>query len=79
MQASTDLYRIETSNRLSEWLLRVVDLGIIGVIFIAPLFMGGRGPIGKFVFVAFVCLSVVAWSFRQCLKKRASWKWSGVE
>ena len=64
---------------LSLWLLRLVDAGLAGVIFIAPLFMGGRHPFGRLVFIALACLVAVAWFWRQALQKRAAWTWSGAE
>jgi len=63
----------------SDWLLKVVDGGILAVILIAPLFMGGRGPVGKFVFVTLVSTTAVAWLIRQCLEPSGRWRWSGVE
>jgi O-antigen ligase/tetratricopeptide (TPR) repeat protein len=66
-------------SQLSDRLLKSSDAGLLAVIFVAPLFMGGRGPFGKFVFIALVCVAAVAWSIRQCLTKKAVWKWSGVE
>ena len=57
----------------------VVDLGIAASIFVAPLFMGGRGPLGRFVFITIVCISAAAWCLRQALSQRGSWRWSGAE
>jgi len=33
-------------------LMRLVDVGLAGVLFLAPLFMGGRGDVGRCVYVA---------------------------
>jgi len=63
----------------SRVLLRLVDAGLIGVIFVAPLFMGGRGDIGRLVYVALVCWTSVCWLLRQCLLADARWRWSGLE
>ena len=63
----------------SRVLLRLVDAGLMGVIFLAPLFMGGRGEIGRLVYVALVCATAVCWLGRQCLLEKASWRWSGLE
>ena len=63
----------------SRILLRLVDAGLLGVIFVAPLFMGGRGDIGRLVYVALVCGTAVCWLVRQCLLADASWRWSGLE
>lgn len=66
----------EEVNRV---LLRLVDAGLIGVLFVAPLFMGGRGDIGHLVYVALVCWTSVCWLLRQCLLADARWRWSGLE
>jgi len=49
-------------NTLTALPPRILDLGILAVVFVAPLFMGGRGPIGKFVFISIVCLTAMAWA-----------------
>ena len=63
----------------SRILLRLVDAGLLGVIFVAPLFMGGRGDIGRLVYVALVCGTAACWLGRQCLLADARWRWSGLE
>lgn len=63
----------------SRLLLRLVDAGLLGVIFVAPLFMGGRGDIGCLAYVALVCSTAVCWLLRQCLLADAHWRWSGLE
>ncbi|MHB8956211.1 MAG: O-antigen ligase family protein [Pirellulaceae bacterium] len=60
-------------------LLRVVDAGLAGLIFVAPLLMAGRHPIGRLVFIGLTCLVTIAWAVRQCLQRRPSWTWSRVE
>lgn len=64
------------ANRL---LLRLVDAGLLGVIFVAPLFMGGRGDIGRLAYLSLVCFTALCWSVRQCLPGVARWRWSGLE
>lgn len=59
--------------------LRLVDLGLGAVIFVAPLFMGGRYEIGRLVFVAAVCFTALAWVVRQCVVGAGKWRWSGAE
>lgn len=63
----------------SRVLLQLVDAGLIGVIFLAPLFMGGRGDIGRLVYVTFVFSTAVCWIVRQCLPTVARWRRSGLE
>ncbi|MDH3716880.1 MAG: hypothetical protein OES79_02050, partial [Planctomycetota bacterium] len=59
---------------LQGTLLRAVDLGFLGILFLAPLFMGGRHPVGRLVFVSFVAVMSVAWFSRQCLLSRSAWR-----
>ncbi|MDP6446500.1 MAG: hypothetical protein QF805_22100, partial [Pirellulaceae bacterium] len=71
-----------SSSGASPWsdhLLNVVDLLIASIAVIAPLFMGGRGPMGKFVFAALVVAACAAWLGRQCLLAKSRWHWSGAE
>ncbi len=59
---------------------RFLDGGLLAVVFLAPLFMGGRGPVGKFVFVSIVAATAMAWSIAQCRRPEGSaWRRSGVE
>lgn len=61
-------------NGLPGLLLRIVDIGLIGILFLAPLFMGGRHPLGQLVFVFIVAVMSVAWFSRQCLLRQAIWR-----
>jgi O-antigen ligase/tetratricopeptide (TPR) repeat protein len=60
-------------------LLRLVDAGLLAVLFLAPLFMGGRGEIGRLVYIALVCGTAFCFLTRQCLRASARWRWSGLE
>ncbi|MBP62414.1 MAG: hypothetical protein CMJ62_12915 [Planctomycetaceae bacterium] len=62
-----------------QWLGIVVDLGIAASVLIAPLFMGGRGPLGRFVFIAIVSSTAIAWYLLQATSQTKSWRWSRVE
>jgi O-antigen ligase/tetratricopeptide (TPR) repeat protein len=66
----------ESASRL---LLKLVDAGLLSVIFVAPLFMGGRGDVGRLVYITLVCGTAVCWLGRQCLLAAARWRWSGLE
>ena len=59
---------------LSSILLRVVDIGLISILFFAPLFMGGRHPTGRLVLVSLVSVMCVAWCLRQCILSQAFWR-----
>jgi len=52
---------------------QIVDACLVGVIFVAPLFFGGRHPVGRLVFIILACLAAVFWFSYQALTKRARW------
>lgn len=60
-------------------LLRAVDGGLAAIIFVAPLFMGGRGPVGRLVFIALAAFTAACWCCRQCLEARGRWQWTRAE
>lgn len=62
-----------------EHLLRVVDVGIIGLIFVMPLFMGARGPVGRMVLLLLSAVIALAWCARQFLIGRSRWYQTGAE
>ncbi len=57
-----------SANR-EPWLaahcLRLVDAGFLGILFIAPLFFGGRHDFGRLVFVLLSIVVALAWCGRQ--------------
>lgn len=69
----------ERQGALQQGFQVAVDLGLLAILFVAPLFMGGRGPVGKFVLLALVAVTTGIWLVRQCFASRATWQWSGVE
>jgi O-antigen ligase/Tfp pilus assembly protein PilF len=54
-------------------LLAAVDGGLLGVLFIAPLFFGGRHDLGLFVFVTLTVVAAGGWFVRQALLAPAPW------
>lgn len=68
-----------SEDAIPRILLRLVDIGLASVIFLAPLFMGGRYEIGRLVYVGVVCFTAVCWAARQCVTSDAQWRWSGAE
>jgi O-antigen ligase/tetratricopeptide (TPR) repeat protein len=66
-------------HQLALLLLRLVDLGLMGTIFVAPLAMGGRHEIGRLIYVAIACFTAVCWVLRHCFQAEARWRWSGAE
>ena len=67
-------------NSLESLLLRIVDFSLFGIIFVAPLFYGGRDHLGHFVFICLTCIASSAWFFRQSILKAAVWHrtWANV-
>src|SRR5687768_8423819 len=58
------------------WLGQFTDACLAALLIFAPLFMGGRGPIGQLVFVLLPVLAAVAWFTRRALLGGANWRWS---
>ncbi len=58
---------------LAPALLTIADAGLAGVIFIAPLLLGGRHDLGRFVFVAFIVVAAIAWFARQAVLGQGRW------
>lgn len=55
-----------------------VDLGILFVLFIAPLFLGGRHPLGRLIFVSSVFLLATFWSLENWRARETSMTLSRV-
>ena len=60
---------------------QVVDLGIAGVLFAAPLAMAGRYPPGRLILAILVGITAIAFCLSKALSgsKSTPWVWSGVE
>lgn len=58
---------------------RALDLGLAATLFVAPLFLGGRGPVGRLVLVACVVATMLIWVARVCRPGARPWRWSGAE
>ena len=78
-QSLSDMIPGPIAGKLPDFLLKAVDFSLAAVIFIAPLVMGGRHPVGRFLFVLLVCVAAVSWFTRQCFLARPRWRKSGVE
>jgi O-antigen ligase/tetratricopeptide (TPR) repeat protein len=66
-------------GQLDRLLLRVVDAGLAGCIFVVPFLIGGRHPVGRLALVTLAVVVAVAWAVRQCVLSEATWRRSGVE
>ena len=61
-------------ERVRSALLRIVDLGICGLIFVAPLFFGGRHGLGRFALVLLASGTAMAWLVLQMFESRGRWQ-----
>src|SRR3990172_6794262 len=64
----------EKTAGTNDWLRPLVDVGLIGVICVAPYFFGGRHDLGRFVFVLLVAVTATAWFVRQAWRPTSHWK-----
>ncbi len=65
-------------GKLETLLLRTVDGGLAGAIFVVPLLLGGRQALGQLVLVALAVAAALAWAVRRCLKDRFTWRPTGA-
>ncbi len=64
---------------LDQRLLKTVDVGLAGCIFVVPLLMGGRAALGQLALITIAVIIAVAWAARQALRRESTWRCSGVE
>src|SRR3990172_2510813 len=67
-------FRAGGAAKAGDWLLSVVDAGLVGVVCVAPFFFGGRHDLGRLVFVALVAATATAWFVRQAMRPTTNWK-----
>ncbi len=79
-QSRTHRRRRSTQSPLAIRSLQVVDYCLVGILFVAPLFFGGRHLLGRFVFIALACLAGVSWFVHQTAVKQGYWtrNWANV-
>jgi len=65
---------LDSKQALDRFLLRVVDGGLAGVIFVVPLLMGGRHAVGQLALTVLAVTAAWAWAVRQCLRRDAKWR-----
>lgn len=61
------------------FLLKVVDLGLMAILVVAPFLMGGRQALGQIVLCALSAGTAVVWSLYQWNRGDGRWKFTGVE
>jgi tetratricopeptide (TPR) repeat protein len=64
---------LSAREALDRFLLRVVDGGLAGVIFLVPLLMGGRHASGQLVLTFLAVTTAWAWAARQSLRQDSRW------
>ena len=65
--------RLQVLRNISDW-------SLVGVLFVAPLAMGGRYPPGRLILITLVSVAAVSWLLeRACSRRVTSWTWSGAE
>jgi len=60
-------------------LVRLVDAGLAACVFIVPLLMGGRHPLGKLVLAGLAAMIAAAWLVHQALRRQPTWRHSPAE
>jgi len=65
------LPREDEPTRLERLLDQTVDVAIAGCLFVVPLAMGGRHPLGHLTLVLLALTAAMAWTLRQALAPRA--------
>jgi O-antigen ligase/tetratricopeptide (TPR) repeat protein len=64
----------QVSRALDVLLLRIVDGGLAGSIFLVPLVMGGREALGQLLLVTLAVAAALAWAARGCSGGRLTWR-----
>lgn len=65
--------------QLDPVLLKIVDGGLAGCVFLVPLLMGGRQALGQLALVSLAVVVALAWTVRQSLRSESFWRNSSAE
>lgn len=76
---SSRQHAVQEEYSLSALGRRSVDFSLIGLLFVAPLFMGGRNVVGEFVYVGFAGLLAIGCTFWLATTHHHSWRKTRVE
>ena len=64
---------LELNRPFDQLLLKCVDLGFAGLIFMIPFLMGGREAPGQFALVFLACWTAVCWGVLQIRERTSGW------
>lgn len=71
--------RVGANRLLARLLLEIVDGGLAASIFVVPMIMGGRQALGRFALTAIAVTVALAWTLRQSLRGKVTWRRSPAE
>ena len=77
--ALPELHPLRRPRTVAEACCLVADVGLLGVLWVAPLAMGGRFPVGRLLLVALIVLVAASWFSAKLFSERRVWRWSGAE
>ena len=63
----------------ATWFDRGGDFALAGILFVAPIFMGGRHPLGKLIYIILVTIFTGCWLGKQAVERDGSWISTKVE
>ena len=61
------------TETLQRWSLRTSDAALAGLLFAAPLWLGGRHDLGRFVYATLCVVAATAFCLHQALQRKARW------
>ncbi|WP_437185823.1 O-antigen ligase family protein [Planctomicrobium sp. SH668] len=81
-QLETASLRLRSGWKLwweQPFLLKLVDLGLISILILAPFLMGGRQAMGQLVLCFTSALTAILWSLHQAHRGDGRWRFTGIE
>jgi len=72
-RSRTAATRLPNESQASRLLLGAIDGALAGSIFVVPMLLGGRHPLGQLVLVGLAVFAALAWAVRQTLARESLW------